>query len=122
MKLERDMGRKFIYILTVLLFSLSINSFGYGIKKPFLWKGGTTKDGIVISEPKMDGFLVNGAKTGLTVVQEKQKTTMVFDVMVPNGKVAELEYKVLILLSSDEDEVTADTKLFFNTTLDNHSI
>ena len=122
MKLERDMGRKFIYILTVLLFSLSTNSFGYGIKKPFLWKGGTTKDGIVISEPKMDGFLVNGAKTGLTVVQEKQKTTMVFDVMVPNGKVAELEYKVLILLSSDEDEVTADTKLFFNTKLDNNTV
>ena len=115
------MGRKYFYILTVLLFSLSISSFGYGIKKPFLWKGGTTKDGIVISEPKMDGFLVNGAKTGLTVVQEKQKATMVFDVMVPNGKVAEIEYKVFILLSSDQEEVSSDTKLFFNTKLDNNT-
>jgi hypothetical protein len=106
MKLERDMGRKFFYILTVLLFSLSISSFGYGIKKPFLWQGGTTKDGIVISEPQLDGFLVNGTNSGLSVVEKKKKATMIFDVMIPNGKVADLEYKVFIKLGTKENALS----------------
>ena len=118
MKLERDMGRKFFYILTVLLFSLSINSFGYGIKKPFLWQGGTTKDGIVISEPQLDGFLINGTNSGLSVVEKKKKATMIFDVMIPNGKVADLEYKVFIKLGTKENALSVGNILIFNTKLD----
>ena len=71
------MGRKFFYILTVLLFSLSISSFGYGIKKPFLFNGGTTSDGIVISTPEIDGFQMTD-KGGLTIVEQTKKATMIF--------------------------------------------
>lgn len=115
------MCRKYFYILTVLLFSLSISSFGYGIRKPFIWTGGTTTDGIVISKPKLDGFFVNNNNTGLNVVKEIQKATIIFDVVVPNGKVADLEYKVLILLASEEKIISANAKLFFNTKLDNNT-
>lgn len=97
------MGRKFFYILTVLLFSLSISSFGYGIKKPFLFNGGTTSDGIVISTPEIDGFQIT-EKGGLTIVEQTKKATMIFSVIVPNGKMATLEYNVFIKLMVEEDK------------------
>ena len=121
MKLERDMGRKFIYILTVLLFTLSTSSFGYGYKKLFLWNGGTTKDGIVISKPDLSGFLVNGNKTGINVVTETKAATMIFDVVVPNGKVAELEYKVFLQLVTKEKILTGSRKITITTQLDGKS-
>lgn len=104
------MGRKFFYILTVLLFSLSISSFGYGIKKPFLFNGGTTSDGIVISTPEIDGFQMTD-KGGLTIVEQTKKATMIFSVIVPNGKMATLEYNVFIKLMVEEGKTAGRSRI-----------
>ena len=104
------MGRKFFYILTVLLFSLSISSFGYGIKKPFLFNGGTTSDGIVISTPEIDGFQIT-EKGGLTIVEKTKKATMIFSVIVPNGKMATLEYNVFIKLMVEEGKTAGRSRI-----------
>ena len=50
------MGKKFFYILTVLLFSVSTASADDYSWTLFPMNGGTTSDGIIISTPVLDGF------------------------------------------------------------------
>ena len=50
------MGKKFFYILTVLLFSISAANADDATKTLFPMDGGTTSDGIIISKPTIDGF------------------------------------------------------------------
>ena len=112
------MGRKFFYILTVLLFSLSTASADNGTKQPFPVKGGTTSDGIVITKPLIDGFLIMENTKELNVIEQKSKATMTFDVTVPDGKVAVLEYKVFIMLMKEAGIKVKKAKLYFTATMD----
>lgn len=112
------MGRKLFYIFTVLLFSLSTASAVNETKLPFPVKGGTTSDGIVVSEPLIDGFLIMENTKELNVIEQKTKATMTFNVTVPDGKVAVLEYKVFIMLMKEAGIKVKKPKLYFTATMD----
>ena len=107
------MGRKFFYIVTVLLFSLSTASADEE-KQPFPMKGGTTSDGIIVSEPLMNGFQ-STEDNRLNVVKKNMKADVIFDIIVPDGKEAALEYSVLIkLLKPNKGFRVINPKIFFD--------
>ena len=76
MKHKRDMGKKFFYILTVLLFSLSTASADDYTRTLFPMDGGTTSDGIIISTPMLDGFDMMNENNELNATTFKQKATL----------------------------------------------
>ena len=110
------MGRKFFYIFTVLLFSLSTASADN--RQPFPFKGGTTSDGIVVSEPQIDGFLIVEDTKELNVIKGKKKAMMTFSVTIPDGKVAALEYKAFIRLMKAKGATVKNPKLYFTARMD----
>ena len=112
------MGRKLFYIFTVLLFSLSTASAVNETKLPFPIKGGTTSDGIKVTEPLIDGFLIMENTKELNVIERKTKATMTFNVTVPDGKVAVLEYKVFIMLMKEAGVKVKSPKLYFTARMD----
>ena len=112
------MGRKLFYIFTVLLFSLSTASAVNETKLPFPIKGGTTSDGIKVTEPLIDGFLIMESTKELNVIERKTKATMTFNVTVPDGKVAVLEYKVFIMLMKEAGIKVKSPKLYFTARMD----
>ncbi len=111
------MGRKFFYILTVLLFYLSTaNAAGTVNKHVFPIQGGTTSDGIVVSEPVLDGFKMTKKK--LNVIEQRKKASMIFTVTVPDGKVAVLNYKVFIKLKKKTGAVVTSSSITFSAKMD----
>ena len=112
------MGRKLFYIFTVLLFSLSTASAVNETKLLFPIKGGTTSDGIKVTEPLIDGFLIMENTKELNVIERKTKATMTFNVTVPDGKVAVLEYKVFIMLMKEAGVKVKSPKLYFTARMD----
>ena len=116
------MDRKFFYLLTVLLFSLFHLSAVYAAdtgKKGFPFKGGKTSDGITIKKPKMDGFKLK-EENSLQVVNNSEYATMTFNVTVPQGKSASLQYKVLlkVLSKNQYESVPGNTRVAFTVKVD----
>ena len=113
------MGKKFFYIFTVLLFSLSAASAATDTegKQLFPLMGGTTSDGIVVSEPLLDGFQVT-TDNMLNVVETVAKATAIFTVTVPDGKVAVLEYSGIVKAMKPKGAKVRNPQTFFSVRYD----
>ena len=113
------MGKKFFYIFTVLLFSLSAASAATDTegKQLFPLMGGTTSDGIVVSEPLLDGFQVT-TDNMLNVVGTVAKATAIFTVTVPDGKVAVLEYSGIVKAMKPKGAKVRNPQTFFSVRYD----
>ena len=88
------MGKNIFLIFTFLHFCIATSV----AQDEFPWKGGTTSDGIVISKPNMDGFKKMEKVNSLQVEKDADDATLTFNVTVPQGKTASLQYKLLLKL------------------------
>ena len=120
------MGMKHFYIFTVLLFSFTTAIADGGTGDPFPFEGGTTSDGIVISTPEINGFMIAGETKELKIIEEKgnnpKEATLTFSVTVPDGKVAALEYKALIKLMKAPKAKVKNPLLSFEVTMDGNVV
>ncbi len=66
------------------------------VKVEFPYDGGTTSDGITVSNVKWQGFTKARDKNALIVGDGNDKSTVRFKVSVPKGKVASLKYSVAL--------------------------
>lgn len=112
------MGKKFFYILTVLLFSLSTASADDYTRTLFPMDGGTTSDGIIISTPVLDGFDMMNENNELNATTFRQKATLSFFVTVPDGKVASIEYQLFIKLRNIPGFKPGNYKIVYNAKID----
>ena len=97
------MGRKYIYLFTVLAFSLFHFSVVHAADLStigFPWEGGTTSDGIIVAKPTFDNFTRMEGKNTLKAKNGITDAKMSFAVYVPDGKVASLRYKVFSKVTS----------------------
>ena len=113
------MGKRIFYILTVLLFSISTASADNATKTLFPMDGGTTSDGIIISKPTIDGFQIMAKSNKLNAEKCRKKASMTFAITVPDGKVASIDFKLLITLAKTERVPTGNTQIFFSVKVDN---
>lgn len=98
------MDRKFIYLFTLLLCYLCQPSTAFAGEMDFPFSGGTTSDGIVISDVLMKGFNKSNGIDRIQVVKGDRKSTMSFSITVPDGQTAELSYKVLLHIKASDQE------------------
>ena len=116
------MGKKFFYILTVLLFSISAANADDATKTLFPMDGGTTSDGIIISKPQIDGFEITATSNKINAERCRKKASMTFAITVPDGKVASIDFKLLLTLKKIEDVPIGSTQLFFSVKVDDKSV
>lgn len=91
------MGRKFFYLFTFLLFSLTTAHAAY---EDFPFEGGITSDSLRIYNVKLTNFKRLSGKNILQVDTACSKATMEFYVSVPEGKTAILKYVNFFNISS----------------------
>ena len=116
------MGKKFFYILTVLLFSISAASADDATKTLFPMDGGTTSDGIIISTPTIDGFQIMAKDNKINAEKLRKKASMTFTITVPDGKVASIDFKLLLTLAKTENVPIGKTQMFFSVRVDDQSV
>ena len=116
------MGKKFFYILTVLMFSISAASADEPTKTLFPMDGGTTSDGIIISTPTIDGFQIMAKDNKINAERLRKKASMTFYITVPDGKVASIDFKLLLTLAKTENVSIGKTQMFFSVRVDNQSV
>ena len=116
------MDRKFFYFFTFLLFYLfPLTATAAGIDFPF--KGGTTSDGITITEVELDKFVKAKDSNSLQVKNGSKKPMMSFNVKVPTGKTASLKYKVLLkLLPKQAGFLAAGSNISFAVLIDDKRV
>lgn len=108
------MGKKLYYLFTFLLLNLFNLSIVHAAKVDFPIKGGTTSDGIVISNVKMEYFQKNDTQNRIQLVGVKdgKKCTFSFNIDVPDKQEAEISYKLLLEMHGDEKELSKSTATF----------
>ena len=116
------MGKKFFYILTVLLFAISAANADDATKTLFPMDGGTTSDGIIINKPQIDGFEIMPTSNKIDAERCRKKASMTFTITVPDGKVASIDFKLLLTLKKTENVPIGNTQLFFSVKVDDKSV
>lgn len=116
------MGKKFFYILTVLMFSISAASADEPTKTLFPMDGGTTSDGIIISMPTIDGFQIMAKDNKINAEKLRKKASMTFTITVPDGKVASIDFKLLLTLAKTENVPIGKTQMFFSVRVDDQQV
>ena len=99
------MDRKFFYFLTIVLFGfphLSAALADDAAKMEFPINGGTTSDGIEITDVQCNGFEESSNGNGF-FIENSSEPSFSFNVTVPEGKDACLRYKVFLTLTSTEE-------------------
>ena len=102
------MGRKFIYLIIVLLFSLFHHSTvqAYG---EFPFNGGMTSDSIILSEPELQSFIKLKDKNSYQLENEATTASIKFRVIVPSGRSGSLEFKRFFKILVPENSTKATT-------------
>ena len=94
------MGKKLFYLITVLPFYLfTFLPLPAGAKAGFPVKGGTTSDGITITEPKLKHFVLVDDGYSYKIEGNSTKNYIKFNVTVPKGQEASLRYKFFLELA-----------------------
>ena len=114
------MGRKFYYLVTFLLFYLFHLSSVRAADTLFPYDGGKTKDGITVRKVQWDGFTKLKGKNTLQVKKNYRDPMISFNVNVPQGKVAELRYFVLMKLVPNKvgEVILGQTNIDFSVKVD----
>ena len=88
------MGRKFIYLFTILLLDIFYLSTVHAADTKFPFNGGKTSEGVQISALELDGFTI--ANNNLQIEDNSDYAKVKFYVTVPKGKTASLKYEVFL--------------------------
>ncbi len=95
------MGRKLFYLITVLPFYLfTFLPLPAGAKAGSPIKGGTTSDGITITEPKLKHFVLVDDGYSYKIEGNSTKNSIKFSVNIPKGQEASLRYKFFLEINS----------------------
>ena len=112
------MSRKYIYLFTILLFNLFHLSSVQAGGEDFPVMGGTTSDGIKITDVKLVNLKKVDNLNSIQLVGAKEKATMSFVVEAP--KKAQLSYKLVLQMDGDE-ETLQYSSITFKSTLNGQS-
>lgn len=125
------MGRKFVYLFTVLLFSFFHLTAAKAAYEDFPFEGGMTSDSLRIYDVKLTNFKRISGQSALQVDTACSRATMEFYVSVPKGKTAVLRYINFFDISSrvssrrgrghtgSSSSSSGPTSVSFKVTLDN---
>lgn len=116
------MGRKFLYLFMVLPFYLLsfLPLTATAAKVEFPFAGGTTSDGIIVTEPVLKHFMFIKDKEVFLVDSTSSSPYIKFSVTVPKEKQAVLKYKFFFNISSTiaGGEVAGGSKVSFYAKVD----
>ncbi len=117
------MGRKFFYIFTLLFYLFHCSTIHADDTKTgeFPLKGGTTSDGIVISNVTMEGMRKMAKTNTLHIESDADKASYNFNVTVPDGKTACLKYRLLLRITM-EPGVVSSSSISFMSRLDGKQV
>ena len=90
------MSRNYLYLFTSLLLGLFHVSTIQAVPDEFPVMGGTTSDGIVVVKQEFTNFKKSKNANAISVVAEGVKSRMAYKIIVPQGKEAQLSYKLLL--------------------------
>lgn len=121
------MDKKFFNLFTIILFylcSLSTVHAADGDTNKFMFPidGGTTSDGIVVSNVNRDGFEKMESSKTLHVESSSESPSMNFDVNVPKGKDANMKFKLLLKIKMGEDDLGGNTNVSFIVKVDGKQV
>ena len=116
------MGRKYFYLLAVLPFYLvtllPFTATAASIDFPI--KGGKTSDGITISDVELENFTKSKDSNSLKLKSGSKDPCLSFNVKVPTGKTASLQYQVFFKMSPKGagKSLPAGSNIKFDVTID----
>ena len=113
------MSRKYIYLFTFLLFYLFSPSSVQAAGEDFPVMGGTTSDGIKISDVKLVNLKKVDNLNSIQLVGADERATMSFTVDAPRK--AQLSYKLVFKMDGDE-ETLQYSSIYFKALLNGKSI